>query len=136
MDPDLARQFHAARGYTAREDRDGEPYLVSRPMTRHVVTMTSGDTTLTYDGNTTDAIAAILACVRMAGPAPSGIYEVEVGIYGRKPSAGRVGVRADGSLTIGTRWNLQTPVEPIDRADLGIDVGVMIAVDLFAGAGG
>ena len=91
---------------------------------RYVVTMTSGDTSITYDGRATDAIAAILACVRMGGPAPAGIYDVEVGIYGRKPSAGRVGVRADGSLTIGTRWNLPTPVEPIDRADLGIDVGV------------
>jgi len=94
---------------------------------RYVVTMKSGDTTITYDGKATDAIAAVLACVKMGGArkdraalvaarlavpdfclpacnhAPAGIYEVEVGIYGRKPSAGRVGVRADGSLTIGAR---------------------------------
>ena len=93
---------------------------------RYVVTMTSGDTSITYDGRATDAIAAVLACVKMGavGPAPSGIYEVEVGTYGREPSTGRVGVRPDGSITVGQRWGLQTPVEPIDRADLGIDVGV------------
>ena len=93
---------------------------------RYVVTMTSGDTIITYDGRATDAIAAVLACVRMGGvgPAPAGIYEVEVGIYNCEPSTGRVGVRADGSLTIGTRWNPPTPVEPIDRADLGVDVGM------------
>ena len=82
-------------------------------MTRHVVTMTSGDAIITYDGKTTDAIAAILACVRMGGPAPAGIYNVEVGPYGCKPSTRRVGVRVDGSITIGTRWGLPTPAEPI-----------------------
>lgn len=93
---------------------------------RYVVTMESPDTRITYDGKQPDELSAILACVRMGGlgPAPAGIYEVEVGIYGCEPVARRVGVRADGSLTIGTRWGLPTPVEPIDVGDLGVAVGV------------
>ena len=69
---------------------------------RYVVTMTSGDTSITYDGKQPDELSAILACVRMGGAdaAPAGIYGVEVGIYGCEPVARRVGVRADGSLTI------------------------------------
>ena len=91
---------------------------------RYVVAMVGNGTIATFDGKAPDAIAALVECANGGNRVPSGIYEVEVGIYGREPSTGRVGVRADGSLTIGTRWNLQTPVEPIDRADLGIDVGV------------
>ena len=83
-------------------------------MTRHVVIMTSGPTTITYDGKATDAIAALLACVR-TGPAPAGIYDVEVGIYGRKPSTGRVGVRVDGSITVGTKWGLPAEVKAGDE---------------------
>lgn len=94
---------------------------------RFVVAMESAETRITYDGRASDELSAILACVRMGGigPAPVGTYDVEVGIYGRKPVTRRVGVRADGSLTIGARWGLPTPTEPIDRADLGVDVGVV-----------
>lgn len=92
---------------------------------RYVVTMVGGGTIATLDGKATDAIAAVFACANGANRIPAGIYDVEVGIYGREPSAGRAGVCADGSLTIGARWGLATPTEPIDRADLGIDVGVV-----------
>ena len=90
-------------------------------MTRRVVTMTSGDTTIAYDGKATDAIVAILACVG-TGPAPAGIYGVEVGIYGCEPYTGRVGVRVDGSITIGTKWGLPAEVKAGDevrRSDVG-----------------
>ena len=91
---------------------------------RYVVTMVGNGTIATFDGRAPDAIAALVECANGGNRVPAGIYEVEVGIYGRKPSTGRVGVRADGSLTIGTRWNLQAPVEPIDVSDLGVAVGV------------
>lgn len=90
---------------------------------RYVVTMTGDGTIATFDGRASDAIAALSACANGPNRVPAGIYDVEVGVYGHNPSTGRVGVRADGSLTIGARWGLPTPTEPIDRADLGVDVG-------------
>lgn len=92
---------------------------------RYVATMVGNGTIATFDGRAPDAIAALVECANGANRIPAGIYEVEVGIYGREPSTGRVGVRADGSLTIGARWGLPTLIEPIDRADLGVDVGAL-----------
>lgn len=91
---------------------------------RYVVTMAGGGTIAAFDGKATDAIAAVVACANGMNRIHAGTYNVEVGVYGCEPSTGRVGVRADGSLTIGASWGLTTPTEPIDRADLGIDVGV------------
>jgi len=87
---------------------------------RYVATMTGGGTIATFDGRASDAIAALSACANGPNRVPAGIYEVEVGIFGREPSTGRVGIRVDGSITIGTRWGLPTPAEPIP------DSGVML----------
>jgi len=94
----------------------------------------NGASRLTYDGTAAGPISAIIECVRI-GPAPAGEYRAVVswravvwrdnGWHADKvKSGGAVMVNADGSLTIGARWGLATPTEPIDRADLGIDVGV------------
>ena len=91
---------------------------------RYVVAMTGSGTIATFDGKAPDAIAALVGCANGGNRVPAGIYEVEVGIYGREPSTGRVGVRADGSITVGQRWGLPVPVEPIDVSDLGVAVGV------------
>ena len=64
-------------------------------------------------------INALLDTIRVK----PGEYDAIVGLRGEE-TRGRIKVGADGSLTIGARWGLPTPVESIDRADLGIDVGV------------
>ena len=78
----------------------------------------------------TDPIGALAETVRM-GPVQPGEYNgVIVQI---KPhtlmdplseAKGSFVVKADGAVGLGKGWGLTTPVEPIDRADLGIDVGV------------
>ena len=67
-------------------------------------------------------INALLDTIRVNLVKP-GEYDAIVRLRGEE-TKGRIKVGRDGSLTIGARWGLPTPVESIDRADLGIDVGV------------
>ena len=71
---------------------------------------------------TASMINALLDTIRVNLVKP-GEYDAIVGLRGEE-TRGRIKVGRDGSLTIGARWGLPTPVKPIDRADLGIDVGV------------
>ena len=61
----------------------------------------------------TDTIGALIDTVRL-GPVEPGEYLAIVACF--KPAIearGRVVVNGDGSITIGTRWGLPTPAEPI-----------------------
>jgi len=69
-----------------------------------------------------DVIHALQEAIRINGIAP-GRYIAQT-IHGTERASGWVEVRDGGALTIGPRWGLPTPIEPIDRADLGVDVGV------------
>jgi len=71
----------------------------------------------------TDTISALVDTVRL-GPVEPGEYVAIVACF--KPvfeSRGRIVVNADRSITIGTRWNLPTPAEPIpDSGALPVEV--------------
>lgn len=68
-------------------------------------------------------VNALLDTIRVNLVKP-GEYDAIVSLRGEQ-TRGRIKVGRDGSLTIGARWGLPTPTEPIDRADLGVDVGVV-----------
>ena len=75
-----------------------------------------------YDGPADDVFDAIAECVKI-NQTPAGSYRASVRGAGRV-AAGVVTIHEDRSITIGARWNLPTPVEPIDVSDLGVAVPV------------
>jgi hypothetical protein len=64
-----------------------------------------------HEGAANDAIDAVLRCVKSNHMQPGG-YAVTVE-WRHGVSTGHVSVNADGSITIGARWDLPTPAERI-----------------------
>ena len=94
-------------------------------MTRYRVSIFEVDGVQVNDTfiRSTDTISALVDTVRL-GPVEPGEYVAIVACF--KPvfeSRGRIVVSADGSLTIGARWNLPTPAELIpDSGVLPVEV--------------
>lgn len=94
-------------------------------MTRYRVTIFEPEGTQINDTfiRSTDTIGALVGTVRM-GPVGAGEYDTLIQwrddwTDSTEHRSGRVAVNADGSITIGTRWNLPTPAKPIpDSGDL------------------
>ena len=96
-------------------------------MTRYRVTIFEVEGTQINDTfiRATDTISALIDTVRL-GPVGAGEYDTLIQWRdddSAKHRSGRVAVNADGSITIGTRWGLPTPAEPIpDSGDLPVEV--------------
>ena len=88
---------------------------------RYVVTMT-GPSLSYFDGPAVDDMDALAECIRVNWPDPGAYHACVTG--GGKESSGAVTVYANRTFSLGARWNLPTPVEPIDVSDLGVAVGV------------
>ena len=90
-------------------------------MTRYTVHMYYPGGFDFHEGAANDAIDAVLRCVKSNHMRPGG-YAVTVE-WRHGVSTGSVDVNADGSITIGTRWNLPTPAELIpDDGALPVEV--------------